>query len=464
MTFSSSQSTKQSGAGTPNPPGPPVSNALRSLRSFQRQPLDFLSQLERAYGGVVRFSTGLLPVYLVTSPSGVRQILQTNYRNYSKQTFTYAMAKALSGENLLTSEGANWLRRRRMLQPLFHRKVLEGFAGVMVEVAQSRLQQWLSNDQPIDLVAEMMAVTLDVAGRTLFSSDLSDATPAIRQALNTSAGEVLRQFQSPLAVIWTLVGFPPPRSQAWQQANRYLDELIFGLMEERRKREEMSPDMLSLLLQTVDEETGEPLSAQEIRDEIGIFLTAGHETTALGLTWAWLCLAQNPETEARLHAEVDRVLAGRTPTVADLTQLPYTQAVFEEALRLYPPVWGFSRRAMDDDTIDGYRIPAGARMMLSPYVTQRSQRYWEEPALFRPERFLTDDTYQPDAYFLFGAGPRQCIGNRFALMEGTLILATIAQQLRLARLDSKPIAAMPLATLRPDRPIYVQAYRRYHSY
>ncbi len=224
----------------------------------------------------------------------------------------------------------------------------------------------------------------------------------------------------------------------------------------------MPPDMLSLLLQTVDEETGEPLSAQEIRDEIGIFLTAGHETTALGLTWAWLCLTQNPEVESRLQNELGQVLAGRTPSIADLAQLPYTQAVFEEALRLYPPVWGFSRRAVDDDTIDGYRIPAGARMMLSPYVTQRSQRYWEEPMLFRPERFLVGEegSDQPEAYLPFGVGPRQCIGNRFALMEGVILLATIAQQVQMRRLDNEPVAATALTTLRPQQPVYLSTESR----
>lgn len=439
-----------------------MTSALSNLGAFQQRPLDFLSQMEAEFGGVVRFHTGLLPVYLVTSPVGVNRVLQSNHRNYSKQTFTYAMARALSGENLLTSEGTEWVRRRRTVQPLFHRRVLDGFGQVIIAAAQTRAEKWLSRGRPIDLVEEMMGLTLEVAGQTLFSVDLSTTTAEVRAALNTSAEAILGQFQSPLAALWTLVGFPSPRSQALRQANDYLDGLLYTLMAERRDCEEMPVDMLSLLLQAVDEETGKPLTDREIRDEIGVFLTAGHETTALGLTWTWLSLAQNPDTESRLHRELKEVLGGRTPTVSDLPRLTYTQAVFEEALRLYPPVWGFSRRAVDDDTIDGYRIPAGARVMLSPYVTQRSRRYWSEPLLFRPERFLSDGEHPPqiEGYFPFGLGPRRCIGHRFALMEGVLVLATIAQRVRLRRVDESPVEPSALATLHPSPSPYLVPLNR----
>lgn len=439
---------------SPYPPGPPLRSALANMHNFQQRPLDFLARIEQEYGGVACFPIGLLLVYLVTDPAAVRWVLQTNARNYSKETFTYQMARALSGENLLTSDGPAWRRKRRLVQPLFHRNILESFADIMVNAAQAASQRWLEQNKTIDLVEEMMVITLEVAGRALFSTDLAGATPAVRRALNTSAEEVLRQFQSPLALIWTLVGFPPPRSQEMRSANRYLDELLYGLIQERRGQGEMPFDMLSLFLQSVDEETGESMTDREIRDEIGIFLTAGHETTALGLTWAWICLVQNPQIESQLHTEIDRVLGGRLPTVADIPQLSYTQAVFEEALRLYPPVWGFSRRAKEDDSINGYTIPGGARVMISPYVTQRSVRYWEDPSAFCPSRFLVDGRgtmHKPEAYFPFGAGPRQCIGNRFALMEGTLVLATIAQQVQLCRQEEMDVEAIPLATLRPRR-------------
>ncbi|MBX3054527.1 MAG: cytochrome P450 [Caldilineaceae bacterium] len=303
--------TKRFHNGNQYPPGPPLTNALSNLRAFQQRPLDFLSQMEAEFGGVVRFHTGLLPVYLVTSPVGVNRVLQSNHRNYSKQTFTYAMARALSGENLLTSEGAEWVRRRRTVQPLFHRRVLDGFGQVIIAAAQTRAEKWLSRGRPIDLVEEMMGLTLEVAGQTLFSVDLSTTTAEVRAALNTSAEAILGQFQSPLAALWTLVGFPSPRSQALRQANDYLDGLLYTLMAERRDCEEMPVDMLSLLLQAVDEETGKPLTDREIRDEIGVFLTAGHETTALGLTWTWLSLAQNPDTESRLHRELVTIQAGK---------------------------------------------------------------------------------------------------------------------------------------------------------
>jgi len=425
------------------------------MRDFQQRPLAFLSELDARYGGVVRFPTALLPVYLVSDPAAVKHVLQDNYRNYSKDTFTYKMISALVGESLLTSDDSEWLRRRRMLQPVFHHRYIASFADTMTEVIQEMLARWSSQSEPLDLVKEIMRLTLRIASKTLFSVDLDNEAQEIRDALNTSADEVLSQFRSPLAAIWTLLGFPPPSSNRFHLAQKRLDTLLYGLIDERRRQAERPYDVLSLLLETVDEETDEGMTDQEIRNEIGTLLTAGHETTALGLVWTWMLLAQHPEAEARLRQEVREQVAGETVGLEELASLPYTDAVFQEALRLYPPVWGFSRRAVEDDVINDYHIPAGARIMLSPYATQHSAHYWTDSERFDPARFLPERIEEQTkfAHFPFGGGPRQCIGKSFALMEAHLVIATLARRYRWKLVDTEPIPPVAQGTLRPGRKI-----------
>ncbi len=425
------------------------------MRDLQQRPLALLSELDARYGGVVRFPTALLPVYLVSDPAAVKHVLQDNYRNYSKDTFTYKMISALVGESLLTSDGSEWLRRRRMLQPVFHHRYIASFADTMTEVIQEMLARWSSQSEPLDLVEEMMRLTLRIASKTLFSVDLDNEAQDIRDALNTSADEALSQFRSPLAAVWTLLGFPPPSSNRFHLAQKRLDTLLYGLIDERRRQTERPYDVLSLLLETVDEETGEGMTDQEIRHEIGTLLTAGHETIALGLTWTWILLAQHPEIEARLCQEVSEQVAGERVTLEDLARLPYTEAIFQEALRLYPPVWGFSRRAVEDDVINDYHIPAGARIMLSPYATQHSAHYWTDSERFDPARFLPEriEEQAQFAHFPFGGGPRQCIGKSFALMEAHLAIASLARRYRWKLVDTEPIPPVAQGTLRPGRKI-----------
>lgn len=438
-----------------NPPGPSPLTGLRNMRDFQQRPLAFLSELDARYGGVVRFPTALLPVYLVTDPAAVKHVLQDNYRNYSKDTFTYKMISALVGESLLTSDGSEWLRRRRMLQPVFHHRYIVSFVDTMTEVIQEMLARWANQSDPLDLVEEMMRLSLRIASKTLFSVDLDDEAQEIRDALNTSADEALSQFRSPLAAAWTLLGFPPPGSQRFQVAQKRLDDLLYRLIHERRQQTEKPYDVLSLLLEAVDEETGESMTDEEIRNEIGTLLTAGHETTALGLTWTWILLAQHSDIETRLRREVREVVAGERVRLEELASLPYTDAIFQEALRLYPPVWGFSRRAVEDDVINRYPIPAGARIMLSPYVTQHSSHYWTDSERFDPTRFLPErrEEQAQFAHFPFGGGPRQCIGKSFALMEAHLVIASLVSRYRWKLVDTEPIRPVAQGTLRPGRRI-----------
>lgn len=438
----------------PHPPGPKTVNALSNLRSFQRNPLNFLLGLDAQFGGVVRFSTGLLPVYLVSDPNAVKHVLQDNYQNYNKNTFTYSMARRILGENLLTSDGSDWLQRRRLLQPLFHRKYLSRFVQSMVTIIEETVEQWREAKDPLNLIDEMMRITLRIAGKTLFSLDLDAESTAIRSALNTTTDEVFNQFRSPLAILWTLFNFPTPNSRRFQQAQMRLNDLLYYMIRERRATQERPYDVLSLLLDAVDTSGDQQFTDDTIRNEIGAMLTAGHETTAISLTWIWILLSTRLDVEQRIQAESD----GYSIELEDFepsTRLPYTNAVFAEALRLYPPVWGFSRRAMTDDVINGYHIPAGARIMLSPWVTHHSERYWPDPNLFVPTRFLdtSESNIKSMAYFPFGMGPRMCIGNRFAQMEVLLILTFILRRYHLEIIDKHPIELSTQGTLRPLPPL-----------
>ncbi|MBI1295590.1 cytochrome P450 [bacterium] len=439
------------------PPGPRLVSAFGNLRSFQERPLKFLLDLDVKYGGVVRFPTGFLPVYLVADPNAVKHILLDNYQNYSKNTFTYGMARRILGNNLLTSDGTEWLKRRRMLQPLFHRQNLSRLVIDMAEITNEMLEQWQAAQYPLDLIGEMMRITLRIAGKTLFDTELDAESAAVRDALNTTTDEVFNQFRSPMAALWTMLDFPTPWNRRFGQAQRRLDELLFRIIRERRSSPTGSFDMLSMLVDAVDQGDEQGFDDVMIRNEIGTMLTAGHETTALALTWTWLLLSANPDVEQRLQAEIDGQSA--QPTGIDLVkQLPYTAAVLAEVLRLYPPVWGFSRRAIKDDTINGYHIPSGARVMLSPWVTQHSPRYWSEPERFDPLRFFegTEADGKSTAYFPFGMGPRVCIGNRFATMEALLILFLTLRRYRVEITSEYPIEVSTQGTLRPQHPVRFQ--------
>ncbi len=413
-----------------------------------RNPLQFIEKLCREYGDVVSARFLNFPVYIVAHPEGVKHVLQENHRNYTKSQ-DYAILARLLGQGLVTSEGSLWLRQRRLMQPMFHRQKIATFGAMMTDCTLGMLDRWsgiAGRHEPIDVTSEMMRLTLEIVGRALLTMDLTSQADTIGRAM-TIANERFGQFDIGMMIPW----LPTRKNFRFRKAVDELRRIVLDIIANRRRENRDYGDLLSMLLAARDEETGEKMSDEQLRDEVLTLILAGHETTANALSWTWYLLSQHREAERKLHAELDEVLAGRPPAMADLVNLNYTGMVIDEAMRIYPPVWAIGRAAIEDDEIMGYRIPRGSNVMLSQWMTHRHPKFWEDPERFEPERFSAEGAAgRPRyAYFPFSGGPRQCIGNVFALTEAQLVLATIAQNYRLRLVPDHPIELQPLITLRP---------------
>lgn len=420
-----------------------------NMRGFQRAPLGFMREAAR-HGDVVRYRMAHMTWYQVNHPEGVRRVLQERNHDYGKGTLTARVLRPVLGDGLFISEGDMWLRQRRLMQPVFHRRSVAAFGELMTAAALETLERWeplARRGEPFDAQAEMTRLTLEIVTAALFSSHVGDEREAVSSAISTLVEDVSYRFEVPF---YPPLSVPTPRNRRMRAALRTLDAAVYRIIEEHREREDAS-DLLALLMTARDPETGEAMSDKQLRDEVITLFIAGHETTANALTWAWYLLARNPEVETRLRAELDAELGNGPPAMADLPALPYTRMVLDETLRLYPPAWITNRQALVDDEILGYRIPAGAIVMLSPYVLHRHPHLWERPDEFDPERFSPERSVgRPRfAYFPFGGGPRQCIGKTMALTEAQLVLATIARRYRLRLVADRPVEPLALATLRP---------------
>lgn len=423
-----------------------------NMTALQRDPLRFNPQVTSQLGHVVRVRAfpGIY-LYLVTHPKDVEHVLQTNQHNYRKPDLFFKPVSLLAGKGILTSEGDFWLHQRRLIQPAFHRSKLATLADLMAQSAQSaaeNLSARAKQSVTIDAANEMMRLTLKVVSVALFSTDISGDADRLGHAVRDTFEHVSYRMNHALSLPESV---PTRRNRRFKEAKRLLDEMVFGLINERRRTEEDNGDLLSMLLAARDEDTGERMSDEQLRDEVMTLILAGHETTGAALTWTWYLLSQNAEARSKLHAELDQVLSGRAPGLDDLDRLPYTRMVFAESMRLYPPAWGLPREAIADDTLGGYHIPAGSLVNLSQWVTHRHPDFWEKPEQFDPERFTPERSEgRPRfAYFPFGGGARQCIGNNFALMEAQLALATLAQRLTLDLVPGHPVELDPTFTLRP---------------
>ncbi len=403
----------------------------------------------RDYGDIVRLRFPLVRAYMVAHPDDIKHILQDNHDNYTKDNIDYRLLRRGLGNGLLTSDGPYWTRQRRLIQPIFLRERVAQMGDLMAEEAQRLVRDWERRKldrEPFDAAAEMTRVTLAIVARALFSLDIAQYAQVIGQSL-TTMNEAMAQ-----AGFSALLPFLPSRSnRRTRAAARALDRVIWKIMAERRASAKWPDDLLSLLLSARDQETGKPLSDVQVRDEVATFMLAGHETTANALAWTWYLLGRNPQSEAKLHAEVAEVLRGRPPCTADLPRLRYSAMVIEESLRLYPPAWAISRSNLEEDELAGYRIRRGSLIYISQYVTHRHPDFWPDPDRFDPDRFTPErSAARPRyAYFPFSGGPRACIGSRFALTEAILVLCTIAQRWRLRLVPQHPVELHPLITLRP---------------
>lgn len=388
---------------------------------------------------------------IVNKPAYIEYILLTNHKNYDKGRLNRQILGPVLGEGLLTAEGETWRRQRRATAPAFHRRRVETSATVMAEralAAVDRLRPAADSGHAIDIMPEMMAVTMDIIGRALFSRDLGDALFDLGGAVST----IINSFgkPSPFDLLGLPEWLPRHRGEEAKRAVAQLERTIYGIIAARRAADERPDDLLTMLLDYRDEaERG--FSDRELRDQIMTLFAAGHETTGVALTWVFYLLSQHPDVEARLHAELDSVLGGRAPTLADLEALDYTRMVIDETLRLFPPAFAVNRWSLGEDEIDGHRIRPDTLMTISPYVTHHSPLHWDDPLRFDPQRFApgTERGRHRFAYFPFGGGPRVCIGQSFALMEARLVLATLAQAYRLRLAPGHPVEAQGLITLRP---------------
>ncbi len=521
------------------PPGP------RGWFVFGNVPLpggDWLAGFERAarnFGDVVYFQFLHVAMTMLVHPDDIEAVLLTDPANVYKSRDYRALAKVL-GHGLLTSEGEEWRAQRKMLQPAFRRENILSYAPVMSDCAARMMSRWIDGETR-DLHQEMMALTLDIVARALFGADVSSSTARVGSALETA----MKQFTRIAGWAFLLPdGFPVPGTRRMRRARLELDEVIYGIIRERRAHEEKSAsslpagvansrDLLGALLQIRDD-SGRPLSDLQLRDQLMTLFLAGHETTAIALSWTWYLLATNPDAERKLHAELDEVLRGRAPSADDLPRLPYTEMVIKESMRLYPPAWGIGRQSRTEFQAGGYTLPARTNIFLIPWVTHRDPRFFPDPEKFVPERwrgnaesvaqsFRPEDSRQcPDraadkdaaagsassagqsplssfperseasresfagnrgpsansenggtpnyaeqnkkrprfAYFPFGGGPRVCIGAGLAMMESTLMLATIAQRFRFELVPDHPIKLFPSVTLRPKYGIRATLHKR----
>lgn len=432
----------------PDPPGPHDRLPLLRVLRFRRDPRGALQGLQAEFGDVTVFPIGRRRIYLLSHPDLVRDVLVTHHRNFIK-SYALQRARSLLGEGLLTSEDPVHLRQRRLAQPAFHRDRVAEMGRTMVRLAEASADGWRDGAE-VDATTEMNRLTLAIAGQTLLGAGVQDEADEIRTAL-TDALSLFGRLHNPFGEL--LDKLPVPGTLRMRRARARLDATIYRAIAQRRATGGHGDDLLGMLLAARDDEgDGGGMTDERLRDELLTLFLAGHETTANALAWTWHLLARHPEAEARLHAELRTVLGGRAPAPEDYGALPFTRAVFAESMRLYPPAWTMGREPREDYDAGGFRIRRGTIVLMSPWIVHRDPRWWDAPAEFRPERWM-DPGFEASlprfAYFPFGGGPRKCIGEGFAWMEGVLSLATLARRWLLRAVPGVEVGEQALITLRP---------------
>jgi cytochrome P450 len=426
------------------PPGPKTRFSATVMLRSVRNPIDLLLDYSK-YGDIVHWRFMNDHFYMLNHPDYIKEALTIQDKNFHK-AYALQLAKNVLGEGLLTSEGEFHHRQRRLIQPAFHHQQIANYATTMVQYAVRTQNRWKDN-QTLDIHKEMMRLTLAIVGKTLFDADLEGEAEAIGRALAEVLEGINRATLIPLGEY--LEKIPTPSNRAYEQAQKRLDATIYRIIAERRASGRDHGDLLSMLLKA--EEGGGRMTDTQVRDEAMTLFLAGHETTANALTWTFYLLSQNTEDEAKLHEELDRVLQGRVPYFQDVPKLPYTRMVLTESMRLYPPAWVLGREAIRPTRIGGYLIPKGAAVFMSQFVIHHDPRFYPDPYQFKPERWLPEEEKKLPrfAYFPFSGGPRSCVGEQFAWMEGILLLATIAQEWKMRLAPGHRVAMLPRITLRP---------------
>lgn len=440
------------------PPGPKGMPLIGCLLEFYRDPLGFFIRNSQEYGDIVYFRIGPWKFFLLNHPDYIQEVLVSQSGNFLK-TRPIKRAKAFLGEGLLTTDGDFHRRQRRLSQPAFHRKRIEEYAGVMSSYAAATRDRW-SDGSILDISKEMVQLSMTIVAKTLFDTNIESEAREIGELIKMAMERWL-MLVLPLSELFEKL--PLSSIRRFYRARDRVDATIYRMIRERRRSSIDRGDLLSMLLLARDEEDqGAGMSDEQVRDEAMTIFLAGHETMTNALTWTWYLLSQNQEAEAKLHSEIDEVLEGRLPTVENVNELQYTRMVFAEALRLYPPIWAMSRQAINDFELDSYTIPGGSNVFMSQYLVHHDPRFFPDPYLFIPERWSPNARadYPRFSYFPFGAGPRQCIGESFAWMEGVLVIATIAQKWKMRLIPGHPVELQPLISLRPKYGMTMRLERR----
>ena len=436
------------------PPGPKGSPILGNIPQMQGKGLiDFYYDLWKQYGDVVSIKLGPLKSYLFVRPEHVQHILVKNPETYIKG-LSHDKLRTAIGNGILTLEGLDWRSQRKLMQPTYTPTNISAFADLMLEEAENMLSRWRSTIKPgdqVDINSEITRMTMSVISRAMFGVDIGEnfreAANALVEMLNYTSSSTISIIDMPLFV-------PTPKNQRLKQAKQTMKAFISNVVEKRR-REGLGPDLLSMLMSAKDADTGELMNDEQLHDEVLITFFAGRETTATLLTWTLFNLSKNPSVEAKLHSELQTVLAGRRPTLADMQNLPYTRMILDETLRLYSPVAMVARDTTTDDMVDNFAIPSGSMVIVMPYITHRHPEFWEKPLEYYPEHFLPEQVAKRPryAYYPFGAGQRICIGMHFALMEAMLILAEVAQRYQLRLATENDGTVKYIGVIRPASPI-----------
>lgn len=428
----------------------PIADVIQ-LRS---DPLALFLEAVREPAEIIRYRFGPYRAVLAKRSEHIEHVLVKNHDNYVKGQ-NYEPLKLTLGQGLVTSEGELWKRQRKLVQPAFHHRSLEGFATTMAKLTEATIDSWANIDSPIDLHTHMTRLTFDIVGRTLFSADVGREADALKDALHYLLDWTNRRSA---ALVRPPLWMPTPGNLRFLRARRAFDTLIYRLIRERRAAASASGDLLDMLLAASDDDASERL----LRDELITLALAGHETTANALSWTFYLLAKHPDIERRVAEEAIRVLGDRAPTIEDVANLELTGRVVEESMRLFPPVWGFERQAIGEDRIGDERVTAGTAVMIVPYSMHRDRRYWPDPDRFDPDRFLPEAKKERPrfAYLPFGGGPRVCIGNAFAMMEAKIVVALVLRRKQLRLRPGFEAELEPSITLRPKAGIWATVHDR----
>jgi cytochrome P450 len=440
------------------PPGPKGRPLLGNLLEFRRDPTGFSQRLARDYGDAAHFTLGRQHFVQLNSPEFIHDVLVTHHRQFRKAQ-ALEFAEAVIGNGLVRSEGDFHRRQRRLIQPAFQQERMASYAPAVVQSGVAARQRW-QDGQTVDMLQEMLRVTVSVAAKALFSADVEADFAQISSDL-TVIFEYFHHLISPFARLASKL--PTPHRRRFLAARHRLDDLIYGMVRSRRAGGAQPGDLLGMLLAAQDiEGDGRGMNDRQVRDEAMTMFVAGHETTAAALTWTFFLLSEHPAIESRLHGELDKLLAGRLPTFADLERLSYTRMVVAESMRLYPPVWAITRHALVDYRVGEWLLPAGTTIGMSQYVMHRDPRFYPDPERFDPLRWTEEEVaMRPKySYFPFGGGTRLCIGERLAWMEAALLLATICQKWRAKLVPGHQVRLQPLIALRPRGGMPVRLQRR----